>query len=178
MIKKLHIPVKEDLFLSNLTYKDINRQFQLVVKNQHHLGKFLSWVPNSLTKKASEDKIRQDQMGFKDGTSFELGIFLKDNLIGRVGFHTIHNSTAEIGYFLDEDHTRQGIMTESVKALMSYGVKNLSLKTIIIKAHPENISSKNIPKRLGFSFVGLQNVFKIGIENNWVQSEVYKLSIE
>lgn len=177
MIKKLHIPVKEDIFLSNLTYKDIRKQFELVVKNKDHLARFLSWVPNSLTKKASEDKIRQDQMGFKDGTSFELGIFSKENLIGRVGFHTIHGSKAEIGYFLDEDHTRQGIMTESVKALIAYGVKNLSLKTVIIKAHPDNISSKAIPKRLGFKFEGLQKVFKLGVPGNWQDSEVYSLII-
>ncbi len=177
MIKKLKIIVRKDLLLSNLTYKDTKRQAELVVKNQHYLGKFLLWVPNSLTQKASGEKIKQDQLGLKNGESLEFGIFLNEKLIGRVGFHTIRGDTGEIGYFLDEDYTKKGIMTDCVKALITYGVDRLFLKNIIIRVHPDNLSSKAIPKRLGFSLEGTETVFKLTYPGCWRKTEVYLLSI-
>ena len=43
-----------------------------------------------------------------------------------------------------------------MRALINFGFSELNLNRIQIKCAPENVKSNNIPKRLGFSFEGVE----------------------
>lgn len=58
----------------------------------------------------------------------------------------------DIGFRFFEEHWNKGFATESAKACIDYGFKNLNLKTIVGRAMLENIASIKVLEKIGLSF--------------------------
>jgi ribosomal-protein-serine acetyltransferase len=90
------------------------------------------------------------------------------------GFHAVnwlHRSTS-IGYWLDEQHQGQGIMTRAVHALVDQALLGWELNRVEIRAAPENQRSRAIPERLGFRQEGvLREAERVG--DRYLDSVVY-----
>ncbi|WP_223700445.1 GNAT family N-acetyltransferase [Sutcliffiella deserti] len=90
---------------------------------------------------------------------FRWGIVEKDSnrLIGTCGFHAISEKhlRAEIGYEIDVPFWGKGYATEAIKALIEYGMDTLKLQRIGANVYPENISSRRVLEKAGFSHEGL-----------------------
>ena len=63
------------------------------------------------------------------------------------------NRRAELGYALGRPHWGQGYATEAGKALIDYGFTKLGIDRIINAISPDNIRSRNLMLRLGFTFL-------------------------
>ena len=61
---------------------------------------------------------------------------------------------AETGYDLHRDYWRQGIVSEAMAAVLTYGFTELDLHRIEADVAPDNIRSKNLLLKLGFTFEG------------------------
>lgn len=57
---------------------------------------------------------------------------------------------AEIGYELSPDYQGQGLMDETLKAVIHYGLNELKLNSINAFTHKNNIRSTNLLKKNGF----------------------------
>lgn len=68
--------------------------------------------------------------------------------------HIKDQKEPEIGYWLDRQYTRQGIMTKAVIALTQFGLETLKLPKIIIMAHPDNIASNKVAEKCGYKLDG------------------------
>jgi ribosomal-protein-serine acetyltransferase len=90
-------------------------------------------------------------------SSMTFHILYKERLVGQINlFGLCENGLAgEIGYWLDKDFNGKGIMTQSVRALLTFGFNTLNIHRIVIRAAVGNIKSKSIPQRLGFTFEGV-----------------------
>lgn len=135
---------------------DAEAVFHLVKKNEAFLGQWLSWANDTNTPDDSLKHIEKALKDFKDGTSLELGIFLNNEFIGMVGFHTITKNYAEIGCWLSKDCNQQGIMTQCVKKLMQYAFRYRKIHRIVAKIDTENLRSNAIPKRIGCTLEGVE----------------------
>jgi [ribosomal protein S5]-alanine N-acetyltransferase len=95
---------------------------------------------------------------YKNKKSICWGISLKDTgrLIGTCGFHNIEkgNGKLEIGYELHPDFWGKGIMTEVATAVIKFGFETMEANRIEAFYDPENNASKNLLKKLGFSYEG------------------------
>lgn len=62
-------------------------------------------------------------------------IFKEDELIGVISFNRIEplNKTAEIGYWLDESHQGQGIISQALQALIHHYAQSGELRRFVIK---------------------------------------------
>ena len=80
-------------------------------------------------------------------------------MIGAIRFEKIELSslTAEIGYFLNKQFWRQGMMTECIKTLTFLSFQEFGLKNLHIIAHDENQASRKVALKAGFK---LQRRFK------------------
>jgi len=94
----------------------------------------------------------------------ELAIFHKaDNkVIGSLGLHNAwinredeykHLKAKNIGYVLAKDYWGQGLMSEAVNAVISYGFYNLGMDAFSIEHFVENMQSKRVIEKCGFKFV-------------------------
>ncbi len=98
-----------------------------------------------------------------------------DECIGMVNYHhrEARNRRLEIGYILNADWHRLGLMSEAVQALMAHCVDNLKTRRIAAIIHPDNAPSIRLVTRLGFQCEGgpLRDYWHVG--NSFMSPMLY-----
>ncbi len=79
----------------------------------------------------------------------------------------IYRKNAEIGYYLGEDYSSKGIMTNVVKKIAKYIFENFNIIRIYAEPFAENVASRRVLEKAGFKCEAvLKNYI---IKNNKVQ---------
>ncbi len=79
-------------------------------------------------------------------------------LMGGIGIATnvdVHRFTAELGYWLGEPYQGKGVMTEAVRAIVSYGFEQLDLDRISAAPYTPNFASRRVLEKSGFILEGI-----------------------
>jgi RimJ/RimL family protein N-acetyltransferase len=119
-----------------------------------HLRAWMPWTdnePETLEQKTA--MLREFRSQFEAGENFTYGIFSADEseVLGGTGLHPrVGPGGLEIGYWIRESATRQGIATESSAALTRVGIEICGADRIEIRIEPGNEASLGIPRKLGF----------------------------
>lgn len=123
-----------------------------VEKNRDYLRQWMPWVDATRDLGTVERFIDTTLRQFADGLGFQAGVYFKDELVGMAGFKPIDvvNRTGEIGYWLNQGHQGQGIMTKCARALVRAGFEDLALNKIEIRCAIGNHRSRAVAMRLGF----------------------------
>ena len=152
------IEIRESLFLKELETEDAEYIFKAVDSQREYLGKWLPFVEFTKSVKDSLDYVNSVVTMPEECKEWQFAIFCGNDFAGLAGFKGTDrlNRKSEIGYWLSEEFQGRGIITDSVRALINFGFSELNLNRIQIKCAPENVKSNNIPKRLGFSFEGVE----------------------
>ncbi len=90
------------------------------------------------------------------------GVFRLDTeeLIGWCGLWTLTESNeVEVGYAIKQEYWRKGYASEAAFEVLNYGFNELKLEKIVAVAHPENIGSINVMKKIGMNFVKFGNFY-------------------
>ncbi|MCV2502884.1 MAG: GNAT family N-acetyltransferase, partial [Neisseriaceae bacterium] len=74
-----------------------------------------------------------------------------NQLLGVVSLRDITTYRATIGYWLDEDHTKRGYMTQAAGLLLAKA-KEKGIEEVILKCSPTNIGSQRVAEKLGFEY--------------------------
>lgn len=129
---------------------------QAVNENREHLEAFLPWVPFMQTVTDFENYIAHCLQLHQQNEERSFVIFYEDKIVGRIGLHHINNrdKNASIGYWLCKSAEGKGIVGSCCKAIIQYGFEHLQLHRIEIRAAEQNLRSRAIPQKLGFSFEG------------------------
>lgn len=70
----------------------------------------------------------------------------------------------EIGYVLNRNYWGKGYMTKVCKAVIQFGFEYLHLQRILIRHHPDNIGSKRVIEKCGFTFTKMHFFEPYGID--------------
>ncbi len=111
--------------------------------------------PRPKTVKDSESVIQTILEEFFKGMNLIWAITLKENpdqMIGNLGYWRtdLANHRAEIGYMLHPDYWRQGILSESLKAVIDFGFNTVGLHSISANINPGNDASRQLLLKHGF----------------------------
>ena len=101
-----------------------------------------------------EQKILED---LAQGHNYAIVKIADDKLIGNCSLNEINhiNRTATLGIFIGEkDNRNQGLGTEAMELLLSYGFKVLNLSNIMLKVFAFNKRAINAYQKLGFNQFG------------------------
>lgn len=60
---------------------------------------------------------------------------------------------AEVGFWLGETYWGQGLMTEAVERVLTYGFNELKLTKIWCLATPSNLPSQGLQEKVGFTYI-------------------------
>ncbi len=94
----------------------------------------------------------------QDNEAIRWGITLKgeDRVLGSCGFHHFDAGfhRAETGYELNRAYWRQGMMTEAMSAILTYGFDFLGLHRVEAIIDMANEQSKGLLLKLGFTYEG------------------------
>ena len=64
------------------------------------------------------------------------------------------NKAGYIGYWLDEAHQGQGILSQALQAFMRYYAERGEIRRFVIKCRVDNQSSNRVAQRNGFTLEG------------------------
>lgn len=143
----------ERLILRKLEITDANDVFSYA--KDPEVAKYVTWEPH---------KSVEDTKGFinctiercNSGEAWEWGIELKGTarIIGAMGFVRLDpkNSCGLIGYVLSKQYWGQGMMTEAVTRLISFGFEDMKLNRIEAIHVLENEASGKVMKKSGMLF--------------------------
>lgn len=149
--------IDADLALRPFEIRDAFTLFNQVDANRAHLRPWLTWVDDTQSPMDSEQFIRAARKRYGERNGWEGGIWWRGELIGSVGYHgwDFQAGTTEIGYWLAQTHTGQGIMTRVVRAMTDDALFDLGLNRVVINCAAGNKASNAIPQRLGYTQEGV-----------------------
>ena len=128
--------------------------------NNLNISKWLLVVPYPYTMKDARWYINhcaeKNKQKKKDSYSFSIELKSEKKIIGGCGISKIdnHSKTAELGYWLNENYWRQGLITEAINVLIEFASKKLKLRRLTIPAYSDNKASNALAKSLGFKYEG------------------------
>jgi ribosomal-protein-serine acetyltransferase len=169
------IKVDTEIELKQLELSDSIDIFNTIDNQRDYLGKWLPFV--AFTKEVSDTEKFVDSVvnATEDRFEYVFAIRKCNEFVGLIGFKDTdrQNKKTEIGYWLSEKHQKQGIVTKSVDKLCDFAFNNQGINRIQIKCAVENISSKNIPRKLGFKFEGIERQGELLTNNFFTNLEIY-----
>lgn len=153
---RFRIPVDAEVELRILEMWDVDELFQLIDRNRVHLRQWLPWVDYETSVEDSRNFVQRSLQHYLDNESFSMGIRYQGRLAGVIGYHTINwtSRRVEIGYWLGSEFQGKGLMTKACSAMIDYAFAKLTLNRVEIHCATENLRSRAIPERLGFTREG------------------------
>ena len=108
---------------------------------------------------------RERQLGY----GFGFGIFLAGRFCGEITLSSIQRGpfqSAVIGYWIDREMAGQGLMPESVVAVLEYAFGGLGLHRVEINIVPTNGPSRRVVEKLGLREEGVA-IKMLEIDGTW-----------
>jgi [ribosomal protein S5]-alanine N-acetyltransferase len=139
---------------------------------------YLSWGPNDEAMTRDFLSVAAVEWENTPRTNYSLAVVLSETkeLIGSGGLmgRRLEYREYEIGYCFAQSHWGKGYATEVVKALLTFGFRELKAHRIFASVDPANLTSCHLLEKIGFRLEGLQrsDTFARG---KWYNSVIYAL---
>lgn len=132
---------------------------EAIIESLEQLRPFMPWANNTPSIHDTEEFVRLAAANWilKKNEEPYLPLFIFDkkthHFLGGTGFHHFdwQIPCLESGYWIRSSCTGQGIMTEAVNAVTQYAFKELKVRRVAITCAIDNIRSRKIPERLGYT---------------------------
>ena len=168
--------IDDHLLLERLTLSHVEAIFTAIDQNRPFLRKWLPFV--DFTHKVNDTErfvrsILEKPIARRDEVFV---IRYHHEFAGLVGFKDPDriNDKIEIGYWLIEKMTGKGIATAAVQKMVNLAFRNMDMNRVQIKCGVGNHKSAAIPRRLGFSFEGIERCGERH-DHSYIDLEVFSL---
>jgi ribosomal-protein-serine acetyltransferase len=131
--------------------------FEVIDSNREHLRR---WQPQLDLLRSAGDVDRAItvwQQQFAINRAIYAGIWFNGRFCGMINHLGVDwlNRCAVLSYWLDAGHQGKGIMTACCRAFIAHGFNTWKLNRFTIECATENMRSRKIPERLGFTLEGI-----------------------
>lgn len=162
-----------------LTPEIVEEYTDYCIKNKEHLAPFEPLRDSDYyTDETQREILMDDYLGYLNGKCMPFGVFLDDELIGRVKLSNIIFGvfkSATLGYSMDKDHQGKGYMQEAVKLTLRYALRDLDLNRVEASAMLDNIKSQKVLEKLGFKKLGINEKY-LFINGEWKDHVTYYIT--
>jgi len=150
--------------LSPLGEADVEPMHRLLTANREHLDAWLRWSAQLQTLDQVRGFIREFQERQARGDGFHLGIRVNGELVGGLVCWYIQrqNRNCEIGYWLGTPFTGRGLASRAAARAVRHLFTVEGLHRIEMQCAVENLRSRAVPERLGFSAEGIRR------DSHWI----------
>lgn len=130
---------------------------EVLQKNQHHFNLFLPWAAQVNTPEKARRFLLETALFNQGGQKLILFLYFRKKLIGSAGLMRIdqQNARAEIGFWLDADWEGQGLMSQSLRALIAKAFTDLSLQRLDMRVIAQNQRAIQLTAALNFRQEGI-----------------------
>lgn len=152
------------LILRPAESKDYTQWAAVRGRNQSFLKPFEpAWPDGCLARDFFDRRVARLSHEWQADRSYAFLITLKDGeLVGGININNVSRGAgqmASLGYWIDEARQGQGLMTESVDAVLHYAFGPLSLARMNAATLLDNDRSRNMLLRLGFTEEGFAKAY-------------------
>ena len=154
--------INENLMLRLPEIEDAPALFALFEENRAHLTEWQDWPDRIQTLDDCREFILRHKAGYADGTSLECLILFQGKPVGMCSLSKIVSVVrkAEIGYWIAKEYEGMGIVTQSCRGLIDYAFGTMKLNRLALKfkhlsEDNENVRSRRVAERLGFTQEGI-----------------------
>jgi len=150
--------------------------FSAIDKDREYLKKWLPFIGFS-NQISDTEKFLHSIINQPSNNRDEIySIWHKEEFAGLIGFKETDwvNRKTELGYWLVEKMQGKGIITLCVTKLIRFAFQKLKLNRLQIKVAVGNSKSAAIPKKLGFSFEGIERAGERHSQE-YLNLEIYSL---
>ena len=161
-MKKIKLPILETerLLLRMWSKKDAEELYSYA-KNPN-VGPAAGWKPHE---SVGESKQIIETV-FLNNMAWAVVDKKSGRVIGSIGFeadkYRPNINSKEMGYSLAEEYWGKGLMTEAAKTLIKYGFEVLNLDVIMIGTSENNMRSRRVIEKCGFTYEGtLRRAYRI-----------------
>lgn len=115
-----------------------------MLKNKVWLQQSLNWPQFVTSVEDTRKNVQGNMMLHQRGYAKMFLIFEQEEVAGVISFNQIEplNRAAYIGYWLDEDHPGQGILSQALQALIQHYAQRREIRRFVIKCRVDNVKSK------------------------------------
>jgi ribosomal-protein-serine acetyltransferase len=126
-------------------------------QNRGHLEAELTWLTDQLSLNDAKEYIRAGLERFAANNGLRAGIWLRGDLTGIVSLHKIvwADRKASLGYWLGASFQGQGLVTKACCILITHSFTELKLNRLEIQCDSDNVRSRRVAERLGFTQEGI-----------------------
>jgi ribosomal-protein-serine acetyltransferase len=178
LTRPLNLLVDDDLILKEIQLSDANAIFEIIDHQREYLREWLPFIDYTRHIGDTRAYIHSVYDKPSDHRDMVFTIWFQGNAVGLIGLKGTDrdNHKTEIGYWLSEEMQGKGIVTRSCHRLIEYLFENMLMNRIQIRVGTANEKSKNIPKRLGFKFEGIERCGEL-LNTGFTDLEVYSMLI-
>lgn len=138
----------ERLLLRKIKKSDYKDMYEYTAKEV--VAKYVSWnVHRSIKDTKAVCKMWADE--YKSGDKYHWAIVLDGTVIGNIEIVKIVDTTAFIGWQIDNDYWNKGIMTEAAIAVRDYMFSKVGIEAIEAAYMKENIGSGRVMQKIGMT---------------------------
>jgi ribosomal-protein-serine acetyltransferase len=152
------LPVDDEISLVLAEERHAQLINELIVRNQPRLARWEPWAEQPQTLDSTRSYIRAGLEDFVRGRQISTIIALDDGhlFVGRCGVRiNPYAGTADVGYWVDGEYEGRGIVSRAARALLSSAFRELSLAKVDLRTSVDNVRSRAVAERLGFTFEGV-----------------------
>ena len=167
----------ERLVLRATTAADAADMFRIM--SDPLVTRYFGALPMASVDEAAQ-RVEELTIAFREQTGVRWAITARaaGRLIGTCGLWRLikPHFRAEIGYELAPEWWSQGIMTEAVGAILSFGFTSMGLHSVEAQIHPANTGSRRVLEKLGFVQEGYfrENYYDL-VEAQFTDTAVFSL---
>jgi ribosomal-protein-serine acetyltransferase len=148
------------LVLTPLEGSDTRELWASIEANRAHLEPWLPWVPFTPSVDATLRYADASGEDWDAGRAVRFAIRSKSDAARLMGVASLESiahlhRTGELGYWLRQDATGVGHMTEACRALLDWAFRQAHFHRVRVAAATENQRSLAVIGRLGFQFEGV-----------------------
>ena len=162
--------VGKNIEIRNFTPDNAEELLEYYIRNKDHLSPYEPARDNSFyTYEVQKDILLESYKQLLNGSSFDLGIYRNNKLIGKAKISNIVYGVFKsgiLGYSIDKEEEGNGYMTEAVNLLLKYSKDELDLHRIEASALVDNDKSKKVLLKCGFKEIGINEQY-LFINGSW-----------
>lgn len=136
-----------------------------------------AWAADHLTRKSFTNRVYWAQRSITNGSAVPLFLIDRqsEGLVGAITLDNIRRGPAQsatLGYWVGQNHARQGFMREAIEAVVHYAFAHMDLSRIEAACLPENTPSRGVLEKSGFKYEGVAQSY-LQINGRWRTHVLY-----
>ena len=148
----------------------------VVRANLKRLKPWMPWAVDDYSVEHCRQWIQKALNEYATDGRFNAVIVYQDKYAGAIGFHNLDtvNRSAEIGYWIAGEFEGHGIITRCCRVVIDHLFDTMQLNRVQINCNVENVKSRAIPERLGFTLEGVHRQVEF-VNNRFGDWAVYAM---